>query len=55
MSVETEKFKKKWRRDKGGHTSNEDSDEKTPKAGFQNYTEALLQERARKNSRTSIT
>tara|TARA_B110000285_G_C14510790_1_gene332245 strand:- start:56 stop:238 length:183 start_codon:yes stop_codon:yes gene_type:complete len=55
MSVETEKFKKKWRREKGGHTSNEESDEKTPKAGFQNMTEAHLQERARRNSRTSIT
>jgi hypothetical protein len=34
MGIESEKFKKKWRRDKGGggHTSNEESEEKTPKS-----------------------
>ena len=40
MGVESEKFKKKWSKVKvGGHTSNEESDEK-PKE--EKYTESLI-------------
>ena len=55
MSVEAEKFKKKWKRDKGGNTSNEESDEKTPHNGYQNYSEALLGQKIKRNGRQSIT
>jgi len=38
MGVEAEKFKKKWRREKGGgHTSNEESDEKPDHATFGDF------------------
>ena len=53
MGVEAEKFKKKWRREKGGgHTSNEESDEKPDNATFGDF---LIKEKSRRNSRPSIT
>ena len=37
MGIEAEKFKKKWKRNHGGNTSNEESDEKSPKNGFKRF------------------
>ena len=56
MGIEAEKFKKKWKREKGnGNTSNEESDEKPRDGGYQQYGEKLLSHKNRSNSRYSNT
>jgi len=52
MGIEAEKFKKKWKREKGnGNTSNEESDEKPRDGGYQSHGEHLLSQKNRRNSR----
>jgi hypothetical protein len=43
MGIQAERFKKKWRpHGDGGHTSNEESDEKSPKTSYATFGENMM-------------